>query len=206
MKSTDEDVTVLSHAVLSDAHADAEESLTNAKAKAEEIRKLAMEQAASERARVLEKASLEAERVRSQAIATTQLKARTMQLEQREKLLESVFDTAQQRLSTIQKSSDYEKTAYLLLREALVQLGAKKAIVRADGITGKFFTSSVVDKIAKDLGMQVIIGEVLKQGTGVVVETEDGHRQYDNTLETRLGRMQDTLRSPVHHILMGESL
>ncbi len=206
MKSTDEDIKVLSRAVISDAHTDAEESLTSARTKADEIRKQAMEQAASERARVLEKASAEAERVRSQAIATTQLKARTMQLEQREKLLESVFDSAQQKLSTVQRSTDYEKTAHLLLREALVQLGAKKAVVKADEVTRKFFTSSIIDKIVKDLGIQVIIGEALKQGTGVIVETEDGHRQYDNTLETRLRRMQDTLRSPVHHILMGESL
>ncbi len=206
MKSTDEDIKVLSRAVISDAHTDAEESLTSARTKADEIRKQAMEQAASERARVLEKASAEAERVRSQAIATTQLKARTMQLEQREQLLESVFDSAQQKLSTVQRSTDYEKTAHLLLREALVQLGAKKAVVKADEVTRKFFTSSIIDKIVKDLGIQVIIGEALKQGTGVIVETEDGHRQYDNTLETRLRRMQDTLRSPVHHILMGESL
>ncbi|MCL5612020.1 MAG: V-type ATP synthase subunit E family protein [Chloroflexi bacterium] len=206
MKSTDEDIKVLSRAVISDAHTDAEESLTSARTKADEIRKQAMKQAASERARVLEKASAEAERVRSQAIATTQLKARTMQLEQREKLLESVFDSAQQKLSTVQRSTDYEKTAHLLLREALVQLGAKKAVVKADEVTRKFFTSSTIDKIVKDLGIQVIIGEALKQGTGVIVETEDGHRQYDNTLETRLRRMQDTLRSPVHHILMGESL
>ena len=206
MKSTDEDIKVLSRAVISDAHTDAEESLTSARTKADEIRKQAMKQAASERARVLEKASAEAERVRSQAIATTQLKARTMQLEQREQLLESVFDSAQQKLSTVQRSTDYEKTAHLLLREALVQLGAKKAVVKADEVTRKFFTSSIIDKIVKDLGIQVIIGEALKQGTGVIVETEDGHRQYDNTLETRLRRMQDTLRSPVHHILMGESL
>ncbi len=206
MKSTDEDIKVLSRAVLSDAHTDAEESLTSARTKADEIRKQAMEQATNERTRVLENASLEAERVRSQAIATTQLKARTMQLEQREKLLESVFESAQQKLSTVQKSTDYEKTAHLLLREALVQLGAKKAIVRADETTKKFFTSSAIDKIVKDLGIQVSIGDALKQGTGVIVETEDGHRQYDNTLETRLLRMQDTLRSPVYHILMGESL
>ncbi len=206
MKSTDEDVKVLSRAVLSDAHTDAEESLTNAKVKAEEIRKQAMDQAAEERSRILERASAEADRVRSQAVATTQLKARTMQLEQREKLLENVFSTAQQRLSTIQKSTDYEKTAHLLLREALVQLGAKKAIVRADETSRKFFTSGVIEQAAKDLGMQVTLGDALRQGAGVIVETEDGHRQYDNTLETRLGRMQDTLRSPVHHILMGESL
>ncbi|MBI2759069.1 MAG: hypothetical protein HYX49_10375 [Chloroflexi bacterium] len=206
MKSTDEDIKVLSRAVLSDAHTDAEQNLSNARAKADEIRKLAMEQAAAERTRMIEKALVEAERVRSQAIATTQLKARTMQLEQREKLLESVFDAVQQKISTIQRSTDYKKTARLLLREALIQLGAKKAIIRADETTRKFLTSNAIDEVSKELQIQIQLGKPLKQGTGVIVETEDGHRQYDNTLETRLGRMQDTLRSPVYHILMGESL
>ncbi|MBI1794018.1 MAG: hypothetical protein HYR70_07485 [Chloroflexi bacterium] len=206
MKSTDEDIKVLSRAVLSDAHTDAEQNLANARAKADEIRKLAMEQAAAERTRMIEKALVEAERVRSQAIATTQLKARTMQLEQREKLLESVFDAVQQKISTIQRSTDYKKTARLLLREALIQLGAKKAIIRADETTRKFLTQNAIDEVSKELQIQIQLGEPFKQGTGVIVETEDGHRQYDNTLETRLGRMQDTLRSPVYHILMGESL
>ena len=46
----------------------------------------------------------------------------------------------------------------------------------------------------------------LEKGTGVVVETHDGHLQYDNTLETRLNRLQNLLRSPVYHLLMGETI
>jgi vacuolar-type H+-ATPase subunit E/Vma4 len=38
------------------------------------------------------------------------------------------------------------------------------------------------------------------------VETVDGRRQYDNTLEVRLGRMRNSLRSSVYRLLMGESL
>jgi vacuolar-type H+-ATPase subunit E/Vma4 len=49
------------------------------------------------------------------------------------------------------------------------------------------------------------MGETLEQGTGVVVETLDGHRQLDNTLETRLKRMEEALRTPVYRILTGES-
>lgn len=206
MKATDENINVLSHAVLSDVRGDAEQILADAKAKAEEIRKQAAEEAAAERAKILEKAAVEAERVRSQAIATTQLKARTMELEQRENLLNNVFETAQQKLSSAHNSSDYEKTANLLLREALTQLGASAALVRADATTQKFYTTSALEKLSKELEVKIKLGEPLSQGMGVVVETEDGHRQYDNTLETRLKRMRDTLRSPVYHILMGEAL
>ena len=61
-------------------------------------------------------------------------------------------------------------------------------------------------RVSRDMKVKAKLGEPLKQGTGLIVETEDGRRQYDNTLETRLGRLQDTLRSPVYHLLMGEAL
>lgn len=205
MKPTDDNIKGLSSAVLSDVRGNAEQALTDAKAKAELIRKQAADQAAAERAQIMAKASVEAERIRSQAIATTQLKARTQELEEREALLNSVFDAAAEKLTTVQKSSDYEKTAQLLLREAVVQIGANVVKVHADQATGKFITHSVIEKLAKELNIKIQIDEPLAKGTGVVVETEDGHRQYDNTLETRLKRMRDTLRAPVYHILMGEA-
>lgn len=135
MESIDENIKVLSRAVLSDAQRDTEQVLDEAKKKADEIRQRAQEQADTERKKIMDQASKEAERIRSQVIATSQMKARTKQLEQREKLLEQVFDAAHEKLSTMQKSRDYEKVAQRLLREALVQLGASAAQVRADETT-----------------------------------------------------------------------
>jgi len=205
MKSPDENIKVLSRAVLSDAREDAEQATSEAKAKADEIRENAREESEAERSRIMEQAHREAERVRGQAIAVAQLKARTMILEQREKSLEIVFSEARQKLSGMQRDSDYEQVAERLLREALKQLNADTARVRADKTTQAIFKTSVLEKISKDLNVKIQIGDALEQGTGVVVETLDGHRQFDNTLETRLKRMQETLRSPVYRILTGES-
>ena len=206
MVAIDEDIKVLSRAVLSDVQGDTEQILAEAKKKADEIRQRAEQEAETERNKILEQASQESERIRSQVIATSQLKARTMQLEQREKLLDEVFDAVREKLSATQKSSDYEQIARSLLREALVQLSASTAKVRADEKTQKFFTTGELEKMSKELNVKIHFGEPLKQGMGVIVETEDGHRQFDNTLETRLKRMKDTLRSSVYHILMGEAL
>ena len=206
MSETNDDVKMLSRAVLNNARGDAEQNLNDAREKAAAIRKNAEEQAAAERARIMQKAQAEADRVRSQVVASTQLKARTLQLDQREQMLESVFQTARQQLATVQKSTDYQKTVEGLLREALQQLGAEQVVVRADAVTQKLLSNGLSEKIAQDMKVKVKLGEALPQGTGLVVETEDGRRQYDNTLETRLGRLQDTLRSPVYHLLMGEAL
>lgn len=206
MISTDENIKMLSRAVLGEARADAEKILAEAKAKADELRKQAQVQANAERAKILDQACSVADRVGRQGIAIAQLKARTMELEQREKLIKNVFETARQKLDSVQSRADYEKITQHLLREALSQLGALSARVRADPETQKLITSAMLKTISTDLKMQIQLGEPLKQGTGLVVETDDGRRQYDNTMETRLKRLKDTLRGPVYHLLMGENL
>ena len=49
------------------------------------------------------------------------------------------------------------------------------------------------------------MGEALEAGTGVLVQPPDGHLQFDNTLENRLGRMQSALRAEVYRVLTGAS-
>ncbi len=196
----------LSQAVMSEARAEADKVLAEAKAKADAILQDAQQQAETERKQILERASLEADRIRRQAVATAQIKARTIQLEQRERMLDRVFDTARQRLPSIQQWSDYDRIARQLLEEAIQRLGANKVFVLADQATMQCLTSEVLDSISKQMNVQLQVKEPIKQGIGVIVESEDGRRRYENTLETRLSRMQDSLRAPVYHILMGESL
>jgi len=88
----------------------------------------------------------------------------------------------------------------------VVQLRSKRAHVRADKVVLKMLENGVLEKISTELNVPLKLGTPLHKGTGVVVETPDGHINYDNTLETRLARLQNSLRSPVYHILMGESL
>lgn len=206
MKPVEEDIDALSRAILRDAQAEAEQIHEEAEAKANAIRQRAKEKAESERHAILERAQQDAERLRSQAVATAQLKARTLQLEHREKLLDKVFDTARERLSTIQKRSDYDKVAAQLLREAIAQLNASSAEVRADEATERFLKSTAVDKVSKELDAQISFGKPLESGTGLVVSASDGHLTYDNTVETRLSRLQNSLRSAVYQVLMGEKL
>jgi len=206
MKPIEEGLDALSRAVQGEARAEAERILAEAKAKADLTGQRAQEQAQSQRAEIMNRATQEAARIRGQAIATTQLKARTLTLEQREKLLSNTFKTVQEKLATIQQWKDYPQIAHSLLRESLVHLGAPAARIRADEQTRSCLTDDIVAALAKELNMKLEFGPPLNQGSGVVVETLDGHRQYDNTLESRSSRMQNALRSKVYHLLMGESI
>ena len=200
----EEEIETLSRAILKEAQVDAEQLKEEAQAKADAIRRRAQEEAERERKEILDRARQDAERLRGQSLASAQLKARTLQLENREKLLDRVFQAAKEKLPELQKSPEYEQLAATLLREALVQLRMSKAEVRADKTTKGLLEKKTLSDLSQELKGQFTMGDALEEGLGVVVDAGDGKLHYDNTLETRLDRLQNSLRATVHKILVGE--
>ena len=204
MATEAQDIEMLQRAILTEVNDEAEQIKAEAKEKADAIRKRAQEQAEAERRAILDRAREEAERLRGQAVATAQLKARSSQLTHREQLLERVFKAVKERLPEVQNRPDYEEIAAMLLREALTQLRVDKAEVRADEATMKVLKKGALREVSRDLNGEFKDGDVLEEGTGVVVDAADGKLHYDNTLETRLRRLQGTLRSAVYQVLTGD--
>ncbi|MCX6059146.1 MAG: V-type ATP synthase subunit E family protein [Chloroflexi bacterium] len=206
MKPEEENIENLSRAILFEAKSDAEQIQTDAKEKADAIRQQAQQRAESERKEIMERAKQDAERIRSQVVATAQMKARTLQLEHREKLLDKVFNAAKEKLASLQKRPDYDKVVAELLREAVTQLKVDQAEVRVDAATQKVLKEQTLSELSKELKTQLSIGKALEDGLGIVINADHGRLHYDNTLETRLNRLQSALRSAVYHVLMGEKL
>ena len=206
MKTEVEDIEMLQRAILGEARDASEQIKAEAKEKADAIRKRAQEQAEQERKAILDAATQDTERLRSQAVATAQLKARSVQLAHREQLLDRVFKMVEEKLPDIQKRPDYDQIAALLLREALVQLRVNKAEIRADKMTQGILEKKALDEISSELDGQFTMADTLEEGTGIVVNAADGKLHYDNTLETRLDRLQGELRSSVYKVLTGEKL
>ena len=198
------DIEMLARAILTEARDEADQLKADAKEKADAIRKRAQEQAEAERKAILDRAREDAERLRGQAVATAQLKARSTQLTHREKLLDRVFKAVEEKLPEVRNRPDYDEIATMLLREALTQLQVNKAQVRADEATLKILKRGILRDVSKELDGEYKDGEVLEEGTGVVVDAADGKIHYDNSLETRLRRLQGTLRSSVYQVLIGD--
>src|SRR5919112_136173 len=150
MNTETQGIEMLSRAILTEARDEAEQIKAEAKEKAEAIRKRAQEQAEQERKAILDRAREDAERLRGQAVATAQLKARSLQLSNREQLLDRVFKTVRERLSEVQKRPDYDQIAALLLREALVQLRVNKAQIRADKTTQSILEKKALGEVSKE--------------------------------------------------------
>ena len=206
MKNSPEDIEMLARAILTEARDESEQIKAEAAEKAEVVRKRAQEQAEAERKLILDRANQDAERLRGQSVATAQLKVRSMQLEDREKLLDGVFEEVKKQLDVVKNRPDYDAIAALLLREALTQLRVHKAEVKADESTQKALRKGALDEISKELKGEFSLAGTLDEGTGIVVDAADGKIHYDNTLETRLSRLQNTLRSSVYKVLMGEKV
>ena len=204
MNTQVEDIEMLQRAILTEAQDEADQIKAEAKEKVEAIRKRAQERAEQESKAILDLARQDAERLRGQAVATAQLKARSLQLAHREQLLDRVFKTVKEKLPEVQKRPDYDQIALMLLREALQQLRVNKAEIRADKTTQKFLEKKALDEVSKEFKGQFTAADALEEGTGVSVDAADGKLHYDNTLETRLHRLQSTLRSPVYKVLTGE--
>lgn len=204
MNTEAQDIEMLSRAILTEVRDEAEQIKADAKEKAEAIRKRAGEQADQERNAILNRAREDAERLRGQAVATAQLKARSLQLTNREQLLDRVFKAVRERLPEVQKRPDYDQIAARLLREALVQLRVNKAKVQADKTTQGILEKKALADLSRELNGEFFSAGSLEEGTGVIVDAADGKLQYDNTLETRLHRMEATLRSAVYKVLIGE--
>ena len=203
-RSTEENIEPLSRAILKEAEVDAQQIREEAKAKADAIRQRGQEEAEKVRREILDRAQQEADRSRSQTLASAQLKARTMQLENREKLLDRVFQAAKEKLAEVQNRPDYDQLVAQLLREALVQLRVDKAQIRADQTTRGLLEKKALNDISSELKGEYTLADNLEEGTGVVVDAADGKLHYDNTLETRLQRLQSNLRASVYKVLIGE--
>ena len=117
-----QDIEMLERAILTEAREKADQIKAEAKEKVEAIRKRAQERAEAERKAILDRAQQDAERLRGQAVATAQLKARSLELAHREQLLDRVFKAVEEKLPEIQKRPDYDQIAALLLRDREARL------------------------------------------------------------------------------------
>ena len=81
---------------------------------------------------------------------------------------------------------------------------SSRAITSGTPIRQALADDQLLAEVSEELGVQAKHGTPLEHGVGLIVQTTDGHRQYDNTLEARLERLQNTLRAPVLRLLRGE--
>ena len=198
-------VQVLERAIMEIAEQEIQTILEEARAKADSLQKQAEIKAEAESARILEEAQQTVKKLFDQATAKAQLEAQMLKLQRREQVLQHTFDKARQQLATIPQRPDYVDIVRRLISEAATYLGSEAFVVQADAATNHVLDGAFLEDLAQQLNVHLERGPQLDEGTGIVLTTPDGHRRYDNTLETRLTRLQDNIRTAVFHILAGDA-
>jgi len=205
MSTRQNNIEALERAIIEEAQEEARRILFEAQTEAERIQRNVKAKTKAEEETIIQQAQKEAESIRSHSLAAAQLEAQNIRLKRRELLLRQTFDKARERLASVPQWSDYTQIVRNLITEAVHHIDTREVTIRADEVTLSILDDQFVTALEKELGVTLHVGEPLERGTGVIVETPDGHRRYDNTLETRLDRMQDELRTLVYRILMGEA-
>jgi vacuolar-type H+-ATPase subunit E/Vma4 len=194
----------LSSAVMTRALAEAEQVLAEASRKAERVLAEPHERARVAREAILGPAEQEARQIRQRTAAEAQLEAQNLTLKRREELLNAVFSAAREGIVAVRQRDEYPAIVRQLTLEALRGLHVKEGRILADAEAHALLAGGLLKEAAESAGVDLQLGPVLEDRTGVVVETVDGHRLYDNTLEARLERQRDALRASVYRMLTGE--
>jgi V/A-type H+-transporting ATPase subunit E len=193
----------LERTIIQEAQGEAQQIVESAQTQAQIIYQEAESQVKAEGNVILERARKKADTLRSQTEASARIDAQKLKLQRREQLLAQVFDRASEQLASATQWPDYDQVARQLVRDAVAHLGSDNILVRTDPQTKKVLTPDVLADLATETGVYIRPGEPLAEGTGIILETPDGHCRYDNRLETRLARIHSSLRSSVYRILTG---
>lgn len=187
--------------ILEDAQRKSEEIIEQAESEAREKLDVSKRKGEASRDRILAEAEKTAEQTKKKITAESKIKARTILLESKEKLIQEAFAKAKEKLESLPNQKSYTETLAKLTVDTCIQLG---------GAELEIFVRKEDEKIVKaalnniEKGVKTATGEAVKLilssadiGPGVIVQRADGKVGIDSTFKTRLELLRPGLRLKV---------
>jgi vacuolar-type H+-ATPase subunit E/Vma4 len=179
--------------ILSDAKRKAERTVARAEREAAEAHKQMVEEQQTEREQALERARQRAD-ARSRAIlVTVDQEARRQRLLAREEILGRSLDQALEAARSL-SPEEAQRSLTELLSEAMTALGPGPAKIRVRPADADLFSPELLAKLGHDAGTVSVIGDE-RMTPGIIAESSDGLRRFDNTYATRCERLRERLRA-----------
>ena len=183
-----------------------------AQANAEEIRKDAELKANSEAQDIINTGTREARREKQRILADARLKAKRKLMSMQEQLMQAVFEQATryiQQLVVKGEDGGYKYNTIItdFTREAVEIIGQQSlqlSFNQRDKDRFKPLSSQLSQDVSKALGKKITLSIVEKNIPtlgGVNVKSEDGTVGVDNTIESRMIRFNEKLKTDVTRIL-----
>jgi vacuolar-type H+-ATPase subunit E/Vma4 len=190
--------------ILSDARLKATGIVEQAEEKSKQILEESRAQAQREANDILLRASLEAESIR-RSILSSKIRANRLRiLDEKNKIVQSVLKSVEQRLSDIATSDQFESTLKRLVLEAVEAVGTDNAVVKVGfrNAEKKSLQSlgQTLSKGTKFLAVETAIDDL----GGVVATDPEGKMVFNNSFRARIERLDNQLLTTISSSIFGE--
>jgi len=184
--------------ILSNAEKEASKILAEAEKNAELIK--------NQRREEVVKAMREKERA---VLSMAKIDGKKLLFSTQEELFEQVFKEAKNRLSKVKRDSKYLKILIDYIKDGIKELESNNIILilnKKDKAFVKKYLNKIVSEIKKDNANITL--ELSEESAdimgGVILQTSDGSKIYNNSFDARLNNVMDNYRNEIMNILFGE--
>jgi vacuolar-type H+-ATPase subunit E/Vma4 len=201
MATNEESAVKLSEEILADAQKESQGIITRARQYAEDILKTATTEAERTRKELRDRAAAEAERRRDLVLATVPIEAGRLRLGRIESLLESVKDDALKHLLA-HDGFKYRDVVVNLAALAASRMEGSAFVIRFSkgdhAILGEDLDGDIKKRLGHEvLKVKIVYDPKIAQGSGVIIEDEEGRQIWDMRFPNRLSRMWSELRRQI---------
>jgi vacuolar-type H+-ATPase subunit E/Vma4 len=201
MATNEESAMKLAEEILADAQKESQGILTRARQYADDILATATTEADKTRKELRDRAGAEADRRKNLVLATVPIEAGRLRLGRIESLLESVKDDALKHLLA-HDGFKYRDVVVNLAALAASRMEGSSFVVRLSKGDHSILGEDLDGDIKNCLGHQVlkvkiVYDQKIAQGSGVIIEDEEGRQIWDMRFPNRLKRMWSELRRQI---------
>jgi len=193
----------LQNRILSDARLKSASILKEAEEKASKIVEEARARARREADELIARAKVDAEALRRSILSTKVRANRLRILEEKNKIIQSVISSVEERLTTLGKSGDFQDSLKMMVTEAATAVGSDQLVVRV-GFPG--VSKKDLDSIGNSLpkGAKLVVEDnPIDQLGGVIASDPKGRVVFNNSFRARLDRMETQLLSMISSTIFG---
>jgi len=194
----------LQNRILSDAKHKADETIKESQAKSRQILEEAKQRAQREFEDITAKANVEAESIRRSILSSKVRVNRLRILEEKNRIVQDIIHSVEDRLSSISKSEQFEETAQRFVTEAVKAVDTDQPVVR---IGFRDMSKKNLDGVSRVLpkgGKLVIDEKPIDELGGVVATDPEGKVVFNNTFKSRLERLDNQLLTLISSTVFGE--
>lgn len=194
----------LQNRILSDSKSKGEEIIREAQEKSQQIQAQARQKAQKESDDIVAKARIEAEAIRRSILSSKVRANRLRILQEKNRIVQQVVQTVENRLSTIASSSKFDEATQRFVSEAVKAVDSDQPVVRL-GFKGA--SKKSLDNASKSLpkGSKILFEDQPIDGLGGVVASDaEGRVTFNNSFKSRLERLDNRLLTLISVTIFGE--